>query len=106
MLGPQYDHPGAEKCATWQIPVLLNPARVCSQRPMSTGDTNPSKPPEAAALQEELYALEMYHRETSTPEFFYDEELDVFRFPEDGRVAFCEEFADWKRLRERGYIPF
>ena len=73
---------------------------------MNTRDRDPSEPPEAAALQEELYALEMYHRETGTPEFFYDEELDVFRFPQDGRFAFCEEFADWKRLRERGYIVF
>ena len=71
---------------------------------MNTGDTNPSEPPEAAALQKELYTLEMYHRETGTPEFFYDEELDVFRFPEDGRFALCDEFADWESLRERGYL--
>ena len=73
---------------------------------MNARDTNLSEPPEAAAHQEGLYALETYHRETGTPEFLYDEVLDVFRFPQDGRFAFCEEFADWKRLRERGYIPF
>ena len=37
-------------------------------------------------------------------EFAYDEELDVFRFPKDGRFAFCEEFADWDLLKERGYL--
>jgi hypothetical protein len=34
----------------------------------------------------------------------YDEELDVFRFPKDSRFAFCEEFADWSLLKERGYL--
>ncbi len=38
-------------------------------------------------------------------EFLYDEELDVFRF-EDGRFAFCEEFADWSLLDERGHLDF
>jgi hypothetical protein len=36
----------------------------------------------------------------------YDEELDVFRFPEDRHFAFCEDFADWRLLRERGYSDF
>jgi hypothetical protein len=36
----------------------------------------------------------------------YDEGLDVFRFPEDRRFAFCREFADWRRLQERGYLNF
>ena len=39
-------------------------------------------------------------------EFIYDEPIDVFRFPEDGRFAFCETFADWERLQERGYLYF
>ena len=38
-------------------------------------------------------------------EFVYDKELDVFRF-EDGRFAFCQEFADWELLAERGYFDF
>ena len=38
-------------------------------------------------------------------EFVYDKELDVFRF-EDGRFAFCQEFADWELLGERGYFDF
>jgi hypothetical protein len=38
--------------------------------------------------------------------FLYDEPIDVFRFPEDGRFAFCDTFADWERLHERGYLHF
>jgi hypothetical protein len=45
-------------------------------------------------------------REEGHSVFIYDEELDVFRFPEDGHFAFCKEFADWERLRERGYLDF
>jgi hypothetical protein len=44
--------------------------------------------------------------EERTSEFVYDAKLDVFRFAEDGRFAFCEEFADWTLLRERGYLTF
>ncbi len=74
---------------------------------MNIRDRDTGDAPEAAALHvEELYAIEMYHREMGTSEFTYDKELDVFRFREDGRFAFCDEFADWKRLRERGYILF
>jgi hypothetical protein len=73
---------------------------------MDTRDTYPGEPPDAAALQKELYLLEMYHRDTGTPEFMYDVVLDVFRFSDDGRIAFCDEFADWKLLWERGYLPF
>jgi hypothetical protein len=74
---------------------------------MNIRDRDSSEAPEATALHvEELYAIEMYHREMGTSEFSYDGELDVFRFREDGRFAFCEEFADWKRLRERGYVLF
>jgi hypothetical protein len=96
-----------KKWATWQMPTLLKPARVCTQRLMSTRDRNPGNPPEAAEVQAmDLYRIEMYQREIGTSEFRYDEQLDVFRFPEDGRFAFCEEFADWERLREREYLLF
>jgi hypothetical protein len=53
---------------------------------------------------QDLYDLETYLRKRGGSEFVYDEELDVFRFPEDGRFAFCREFADWKLLEERRYI--
>jgi len=54
----------------------------------------------------DLYDVETYFWEEGGCEFEYDNELDVFRFPEDGRFAFCKEFADWDRLRERGYLDF
>jgi hypothetical protein len=53
-----------------------------------------------------LYDVEMYFSEIGISDFEYDHELDVFRFPEDGRFAFCREFADWDVLRERGYLIF
>jgi hypothetical protein len=53
---------------------------------------------------ETLYELEMLWREEGTSEFVYDEEHDLFRFPEDGRFAFSKEWADVKLLdEERGY---
>ena len=55
-------------------------------------------------LAEDLWEVETYLRDRGGSEFVYDEELDVFRFAEDGRFAFCEEFADWRRLRELGYL--
>jgi hypothetical protein len=54
----------------------------------------------------DLYAVETYFRRKGVSEFVYDEKLDVFRFPEDGRFAFCREFADRQRLQERGYLTF
>ena len=54
----------------------------------------------------DLCDVEAYFRSKGGSEFVYDEELDVFRFPEDGRFAFCEEFADWNLLQERGYLEF
>src|SRR5215208_4113142 len=30
--------------------------------------------------------------------------VNIFRFPADGRFAFCDTFADWERLQERGYL--
>jgi hypothetical protein len=55
---------------------------------------------------EDLYDLETYFLGKGRSEFVYDEKLDVFRFAEDGRFAFCKEFADWMLLEERGYLDF
>ena len=55
-------------------------------------------------LTKALYDMETFFRKQGVSEFAYDEELDVFRFPKDGRIAFCEEFADWDLLKERGYL--
>jgi hypothetical protein len=52
----------------------------------------------------DLWEVENYFRKQGVSEFIYDEPIDVFRFPEDGRFAFCETFADWERLQERGYL--
>ncbi len=52
----------------------------------------------------DLCAIEVHVRGSGSSRFVYDEELDVFRFPDDGRFAFCKEFADWRLLRERGYL--
>ena len=52
---------------------------------------------------EALYELEMLWREEGTSYFVYDEEHDLFRFPEDRRFAFSKEWADVKLLEERGY---
>ena len=59
---------------------------------------------ETGLVAGDLCDIEAYFRSKGGSEFVYDEELDVFRFPEDGRFAFCKEFADWKLLRERGYL--
>lgn len=53
---------------------------------------------------QDLHDLDTYLTKRGSSEFVYDEELDVFRFPEDGRIAFCREFADWSLLVGRGYI--
>jgi hypothetical protein len=52
----------------------------------------------------ELWEVEDYFKKQGVSEFIYDEPIAVFRFPEDGRFAFCETFADWERLQERGYL--
>jgi hypothetical protein len=52
----------------------------------------------------DLWDVENYFRKQGESEFIYDEPIAVFRFPEDGRFAFCEAFADWDRLQERGYL--
>ena len=49
-----------------------------------------------------LYEFELALREEGLSEFVYDEETDLFRFP-DGRFAFSREWSDVKLLRERGY---
>ena len=52
-----------------------------------------------------LYRFEMALREEGEiPDFVYDEEQDLFRFPEDDRFAFSMESADMKLLGERGYF--
>jgi len=53
---------------------------------------------------EGLYELEIALREEGDSDFIYDEERDLFRFPEDGRFAFSREWADKRLLRERGYF--
>jgi len=52
----------------------------------------------------DLWAVETYFRDRGGSEYLYDGDLDVFRFVEDGRFAFCDEFANWTLLRERGYL--
>ena len=42
-------------------------------------------------------------REEGISDFVYDEENDLFRFPEDGRFDFSRECSDVKLLQERGY---
>jgi hypothetical protein len=54
----------------------------------------------------DLWEVENYFRKQGVSVFLYDEPIDVFRFPEDGRFAFCDTFADWERLQERGYLHF
>jgi hypothetical protein len=52
----------------------------------------------------DLWDVENYFRKQGESVFLYDEPIAVVRFPEDGRFAFCEAFADWDRLQERGYL--
>ena len=51
-----------------------------------------------AHLAEELYETEKFLVTDDTSDFEYDDDLDVFRFLEDGRFAFRDEFADWELL--------
>jgi hypothetical protein len=53
---------------------------------------------------EDLWEIEAYLRDRGASTFLYDGDLDVFRFEEDARFAFCDEFANWTLLRERGYL--
>jgi hypothetical protein len=50
-----------------------------------------------------LYEFEMALRVEGIADFVYDEENDLFRFPEDGRFAFSREWSAVKLLQERGY---
>ena len=59
-----------------------------------------------ALCAEDLCDIERYCNEEGVAHFIYDKGLDVFRFPEDCRFAFCREFADWTLLGERGYLDF
>ncbi len=43
-------------------------------------------------------------REEGDSDFVYDEERGLFRFPEDGRFAFSQEWVNVKVLQERGYF--
>jgi len=51
---------------------------------------------------EALYDVEMFMREEGLSRFIYDEEKDLFRFP-DGRFAFSRRYADIRLPEERGY---
>jgi hypothetical protein len=64
--------------------------------------------PEAARClrPEDLCEVVTYLIDKGGSEFSYDEELDVFRFAEDNRFAFCEDFADWELLQERSLLDF
>lgn len=57
-------------------------------------------------LPEDLCEVITYLMDHGDSEFVYDKGLDVFRFAEDGRFAFCDEFADWRLLQERGWLDF
>ena len=50
-----------------------------------------------------LYEFEMALREEGLSTFVYEEEQDLFRFPDD-RFAFSREWSDVKLLEERGYF--
>ena len=50
-----------------------------------------------------LYEFEMVLREEGISDFVYDEEQDLFRFP-DGKFAISREWTDEKLLEERGYF--
>ena len=49
-----------------------------------------------------LYVFEMMLREEGISNFAYDEEQDLFRFP-NGKFAFSREWADIDLLQEHGY---
>ena len=63
----------------------------------------PIPPAELRRRQAEaLYDTEMFFREEGLSSFVYNEQKDLFRFP-DGRFAFSLTHADLKLLEERGY---
>ncbi len=75
---------------------------------MDPSDNTPARYSEAplGLSVEDLHSIETHLRKNGRSHFVYDEELDIFRFPKDGRFAFGKKFADWKLLRERGYLNF
>jgi hypothetical protein len=75
---------------------------------MDRSDNTPANDPHTplGLTAEDLCRIEAYLRENGRSHFVYDEKLDIFRFPKDGRVAFGKGFADWRLLRERGYLDF
>ncbi len=91
--------------ATWQMPPQPSTGRVIF---LERSDDRRIDLREAATIlrAKDLCDVEGYFRKEGGSEFEYDEELDVFRFAEDGRFAFCREFADWTLLWERGYLDF
>jgi hypothetical protein len=95
--------------ATWQMPAHRRHARVAKMAMESHKNQFTARFQTEDQRQrwlEALYDVEMYFKEHGCCDFEYDEELDVFRFPEDSRFAFCREFADWDLLQERGYLVF
>jgi hypothetical protein len=90
------------------IPERITLAREPTERkPMGRHhDDNPAAAPAAPPRlrAKDLCDLEEWFREKGLCEFRYDESLDVFRFAEDGRFAFCRDFADWRLLEARGYL--
>jgi hypothetical protein len=75
---------------------------------MDGHDEKPVAPPEVTfgLRAEDLCDVDAWFREKGCSEFEYDESLDVFRFTEDGRFAFCRDFANWRLLEVRGYLDF
>jgi hypothetical protein len=76
---------------------------------MGHEDNKPAEHRHGAAMSlqpQDLCEVERYFIEKGASDFLYDAKLDIFRFREDGRFAFCEEFADWTLLEERGYLDF
>jgi hypothetical protein len=95
--------------ATWQMPVRNRHATVGVMAMESHKNVPRARFQTKDQRQrwlEALYDVEMYFAQNGCSDFEYDEELDVFRFPEDGRFAFCREFADWDLLQERRYLIF
>ena len=50
----------------------------------------------------DLWEVEHYFRKQGVSVFLYDEPIDVFRFPEDGRFAFCRRLQIGNGCRSVG----
>jgi hypothetical protein len=100
-------HSATPKMAAWQMPTLRHHATLAVMLMESHKRTDRFRTKrQGSRWLDILYDVEMYFSQNGCSDFEYDEELDVFRFPKDGRFAFCREFADWDLLRERGYLVF